>query len=272
MVTPLELACQRPIRPYIDVCMAELPEVQTYLETLVNVSATPDFPHAHNGVQLTNDGFVGKIGAAVDACLPVIQQAVDAEIDFLIVHHGLFWSGVQMIEGAYYEKLKLAVEHNLAIYSAHIPLDVHEVYGNNVLFAKALGLEETAPFFPWKGILLGRRAQVEGWTRAGLKVQLSDLLGSHVHCAPGGPEEIREVGIITGGAGSEVAAMAAVGIDTFITGEGPHHTYALAEEHGVNLFYAGHYATETFGVRALAAHLGERYSVPHLFIDHPSGL
>ncbi|MCH1504319.1 MAG: Nif3-like dinuclear metal center hexameric protein [Verrucomicrobiales bacterium] len=252
--------------------MAELPEVRNYLQALLRVDETPDYPPAHNGVQLANDGFVGKVGAAVDACLPVIQQAVDAEVDFLVVHHGLFWSGVQMIEGAYYEKLKLAMEHNLAIYSAHIPLDVHEIYGNNVLLAKALGLEETTPFFLWKGILLGRRAQVEGWTRKSLKEMLEGLLGSGVHCAPGGSEEIREVGIITGGAGSEVAAMSAEGIDTFITGEGPHHTYALAEEFGVNLFYAGHYATETFGVRALAAHLGEHYNRPHLFIDHPSGL
>ncbi|NCF84848.1 MAG: Nif3-like dinuclear metal center hexameric protein [Verrucomicrobiaceae bacterium] len=252
--------------------MAELPEVRNYLQALLRVDETPDYPPAHNGVQLANDGFVGKVGAAVDACLPVIQQAVDAEVDFLVVHHGLFWSGVQMIEGAHYEKLKLAMEHNLAIYSAHIPLDVHEIYGNNVLLAKALGLEETTPFFPWKGILLGRRAQVEGWTRKSLKEMLEGLLGSGVHCAPGGSEDIREVGIITGGAGSEVAAMAAEGIDTFITGEGPHHTYALAEEFGVNLFYAGHYATETFGVRALAAHLGEHYNRPHLFIDHPSGL
>lgn len=252
--------------------MAELPEVRTYLQALLRVDETPDYPPAHNGVQLANDGFVGKVGAAVDACRPVIQQAVDAEVDLLVVHHGLFWSGVQMIEGAYYEKLKLAMEHNLAIYSAHIPLDVHEIYGNNVLLAKALGLEETTPFFPWKGILLGRRASVDGWTRESLKGVLEDVLGSHVHCAPGGPEELKEVGIITGGAGSEVAAMAAEGIDTFITGEGPHHTYALAEEFGVNLFYAGHYATETFGVRALAEHLAEKYDVPHLFIDHPSGL
>ena len=252
--------------------MAELPEVRTYLQTLLRVDETPDYPPAHNGVQLANDGFVGKIGAAVDACLPVIQQAVDAEVDFLVVHHGLFWSGVHMIEGAYYEKLKLAMEHNLAIYSAHIPLDVHEIYGNNVLLAKALGLKETTPFFPWKGILLGRRAQVDGWTRESLKGMLEGVLGGGVHCAPGGPEEIKEVGIITGGAGSEVAAMAAEGIDTFITGEGPHHTYALAEEFGVNLFYAGHYATETFGVRTLAEHLAEKYDVPHLFIDHPSGL
>ncbi|MFT4636973.1 MAG: dinuclear metal center YbgI/SA1388 family protein [Verrucomicrobiales bacterium] len=252
--------------------MAELTEVKAYLHDLLQIDATPDYPPSHNGLQLTNEGFVGKIGSAVDACLPVIQKAVDAEVDFLVVHHGLFWSGVQAIEGALYKKLKVAMEHNLAIYSAHIPLDVHDVFGNNVCLAAALGLEETKPFFPWKGILLGRRASVSGLTRTGLLEQLRAVLRGPVHCAPGGSGEIREIGIITGGAGSEVAAMAKLGIDTFITGEGPHHTYALAEEVGVNLIYAGHYATETFGVKALAAHLSERYDSPHVFIDHPSGL
>ena len=252
--------------------MAELSEVRAYLHDRLQIDETPDYPQAHNGLQLSNDGFVGKIGAAVDACLPVIQQAVDTEVDFLVVHHGLFWSGVQPIEGALYEKLKLAMEHNLAIYSAHIPLDVHDVFGNNVCLAAALGLEDTRAFFPWKGVLLGRRAAVTDWTRTRLLEQLQEALGGPVHCAPGGPENLKEIGIITGGAGSEVAAMAKAGIDTFITGEGPHHTYALAEEVGVNLVYAGHYATETYGVKALAAHLSERYDMSTVFLDHPSGL
>ena len=252
--------------------MAELTEIRAYLHEQLQIDETPDYPPAHNGLQLTNDGFVGKVGAAVDACLPVIKQAVDAEVDLLIVHHGLFWSGVQPIEGALYEKLKLAMEHNLAIYSAHIPLDVHDVFGNNVGLAAALGLEETTAFFPWRGILLGRRASVTDWTLSNLLEQLRQLLGGRLHCAPGGPENVREIGIITGGAGSGVAAIAKEGIDTFITGEGPHHSYALAEEVGVNLVYAGHYATEVYGVKALAAHLGERYSLPHVFLDHPSGL
>lgn len=252
--------------------MAELGSITAYLQTLLNVEEIPDYPPAHNGLQLANDGLVGKVGAAVDACLPIVQQAVDEEIDLLLVHHGLFWSGVQPIEGAYYQKLKLALEHNLAIYSAHIPLDVHEVYGNNVGLVAALGLENPVPFFPWKGILLGQRASVPEWSRDYLVERLRDVLGGRVHCAPGGPNVIREIGVITGGAGSEVAAVAAEGIDTFITGEGPHHTYALAEELGVNLIYAGHYATETFGVKALAEHLADRYQIPHLFLDHPSGL
>lgn len=253
--------------------MADLSEIVAHMQAFLRVDETPDYPPAHNGLQVANDGYVRKVGAAVDACLPVIEQAVTEEIDLLVVHHGLFWSGVQPITGAYYQKLKRALEHNLAIYAVHIPLDVHETLGNNVGLARALGWEITEPFFPWKGILLGQRTTVANETRTQLLDRLEGLLGKRPHCAPGGSEEIREIGIITGGAGSEVAAIAAQGIDTFITGEGPHHTYGLAEEWGVNLIYAGHYATETFGVRALAAHLSAQFQgVEHTFIDHPSGL
>lgn len=252
--------------------MAQLSHVTAYLHDLLRLEETPDYPAAHNGLQLANEGVVGKAGAAVDACLPVIERAVEENVDFLIVHHGLFWGGVQAITGAYYEKLKLAMTNKLAIFSAHIPLDVHEVYGNNVQLAAALGLRTTEPFFPWKGISLGRRSSVSDITRENLLAQLRTVLGGRVHCAPGGPEEVREIGIITGGAGSEVAAAASEGIDTFITGEGPHHTYTLAEELGINLIYAGHYATETFGVKALAEHVSERYHIPHVFLDHPTGL
>ncbi len=253
--------------------MAQLAEITDYLNGLLHVAEIPDYPSAHNGLQLANDGVVHRVGAAVDACLPVIEQAVEAELDLLLVHHGLFWGGVQAITGAYYQKLKRALEHNLAVYSAHIPLDVHESLGNNVGLSEALGFTKTEPFFMWKGIQLGRRISVEDFSREALADRLETVLGSAVHSAPGGPEEVREIGIITGGAGSEVAAVAAEGIDTFVTGEGPHHTYGLAEELGVNLFYAGHYATETFGVRALARQLSEREGLGDpVFIDHPSGL
>ena len=252
--------------------VADLPTIEAYLYELLGIDETPDEPGAHNGLQLSNDGGVGSIGAAVDANLPVIEQAVERGVDFLLVHHGLFWAGVEPIAGALYRKLKLAMDNNLAIFSVHIPLDVHETYGNNVRFAAALGMEETTPFFPWKGILLGRRATVPRWSRTNLLAKIEEVSGAAAHCAPGGPEEVEEIGIITGGAGSEVAAVAREGIDTFITGEGPHYSYALAEELGVNLIYAGHYATETFGVIALARHLAQRYELPHRFLDHPSGL
>ena len=250
-----------------------LREVVAALERELRTVEVPDYPAALNGLQLANArGSCTRVAAAVDGCLPVIKEAVARRADLLVVHHGLFWSGAQRIDGAFFEKLHFAMENDLAIYSAHIPLDVHPTLGNNALLAKAVGLAKVRPFFPWKGIKLGLRATV-ALDRASLVDKVRRAVGgSRVHLCPGGPAKTRHVGIITGGAGAEVAAAAAEGIDTFITGEGPHWTFTLAEELRVNLIYAGHYATETFGVKALAGWLGKKFGLTHEFIDHLSGL
>lgn len=253
--------------------MAKLHTIIAHLNKLLKIGAVPDYPQALNGLQLENGGEVTRVAAAVDACLPVIEQAVADNVDLLIVHHGLFWQGAQRIEGSVYQKLKLAMDAGLAIYSAHIPLDVHPKVGNNALLAKSIGMREPEPFFPWKGIQLGLCGRM-GITRERLVDRVTKAVGgtTPVHVCPGGPEKVGMVGIITGGAGSEIAAIAEAGIDTFITGEGPHWSYTAAEELGVNLIYGGHYATETFGVRILASLVAKKYAIPQQFIDHPTGL
>lgn len=252
--------------------MANLKRITEYLAAYLSAGQIPDYPNALNGLQLANNGEVTRLGAAVDASLPVVSAAVEAGVDFLIVHHGMFWQGAQRIEGGLYEKVKRAIGHNLAIYSAHIPLDVHREVGNNALLAKRLGFAETEPFFEWKGTNLGLKAGV-AMDRAELRIVLSEALGGGpVHLCPGGPEAVRVVGVITGGAGGEIVQAAAEGIDTFITGEGPHWSYTVAEELGVNILYGGHYATETFGVKALAEHLADREGLAWEFLDHPTGL
>lgn len=241
---------------------------------LLDLNNVPDYPQALNGLQLANGGReVRKIVAAVDACLPVVRASAESGADLLLVHHGLFWQGAQKIDGSFYEKLKLAMDAGLAIYSAHIPLDMHAEFGNNALLGRAVGLGEGEPFFPWQGIQLGLQYRPDGgMARDALLTKVEAAVGAAVHVCPGGPETVSNIGIITGGAGSEIYAMADEGVDTFITGEGPHWSFTAAEELGVNLIYGGHYATETFGVKALAAHLAERFDVEWQFIDHPSGL
>ena len=242
-----------------------------HLDELLRTSEISDFSGALNGLQLANNGTITKIGAAVDATLPVIEKAVAAGVDLLVVHHGLFWAGAQPITGAYFRKLQIALNANLAIYSSHLPLDLHLTLGNNILLAQRLGLTAIEPFFPEKGQLIGVRGIFQS-SRSALANRLEEILGSRPHLAPGGPTSVSSIGIVTGGAGGEIARVAAAGIDTFITGEGPHHSFGLAEELGVNLFYGGHYATETFGVCAVAAHLSEKFALPWEFIDHPTGL
>jgi dinuclear metal center YbgI/SA1388 family protein len=244
----------------------ELQQIVRYTNTLLKVAEIKDYPNALNGLQLENPGPVRRIAAAVDACEPVIEMAVERRADLLVVHHGLFWGGAQQIDGALYRKLKLAMDHDLAIYSAHLPLDAHPTLGNNALLCKALGLGRTQPFLE-----IGLKARAAVPIESLIK-RVRDAVGDPVHAAKGGPKTARVIGVVTGGAGAEVARAAAEGVDTFITGEGPHWSYTAAEELGINLIYGGHYATETFGVKALAEHLAAKFKLSWQFLDHPTGL
>jgi dinuclear metal center YbgI/SA1388 family protein len=192
-------------------------------------------------------------------------------VNLLIVHHGLFWPGLQPITGGRRRMLQQILQHDIALYSAHLPLDIHSVLGNNAQLASALSFENTEPFFEAKGQQIGLKTQTE-IPRDELARRLEQSLGSAVKMFPAGPARTRSIGLITGGAGSEIYAVAREGIDTFITGEAPHWAAVAAEELGVNLLLGGHYATETFGVKALAAHLSDRFNLPWEFIDSPTGL
>lgn len=254
--------------------------IVSHLDEKLRIAEVGDYPNALNGLQLDNGGGVSRVAAAVDASLATVRKAVAAGCDLLLVHHGLFWTGLQTMTGNRRALFEWALGHHLAIYSAHLPLDTG-IEGNSQLLAEALGLKladgipaRWEPFFPAKGTPVGCRTRLpEGISLRELTTKLGAALdGGPVRVCPGGPAEPREIGVITGGAGSEIKAVAGLGIDTFITGEGPHWTYALAEELEVNILYGGHYATETFGVKALARHLEEHFGLPWEFIDHPTGL
>ena len=251
--------------------MNTLPEITAYLDRYLRLTEVADYPEAHNGLQLENSGGVTRIGAAVDACGFTIAAAAGRGINLLLVHHGLMWGGVHPITGGRYRLWKRAMEADIAVYSAHLPLDAHPQVGNTVLLCAALALADTQPFFPYKGTPLGQWGHLE-MAREALAQRLAQAVGGPVRVCPGGPGRTARVGVVTGAAGAEVRQATAAGIDTFITGEGPHWTYALAEELGVNILYGGHYATETFGVKALAAHLAERLGLEWEFIAHPTGL
>ncbi len=242
-----------------------------YCDDLLRIREIADYPNAVNGLQLENAGGVTKIAAAVDACGYTIDAAADLGCDLLVVHHGLFWPGLLPMTGGRYRLWKRALDAGLAVYSAHLPLDAHPKIGNTALLCAALNLGHTTPFAPYKGTCIGLRASCE-IERAELAARLERATGAAVRVFPGGPASVREVGVVTGGAGAAVAEMAAAGIDTFVTGEGPHWTFAAAEDLGVNILYGGHYATETFGVKALAGEIGAHFRLPWQFIDHPSGL
>ena len=163
------------------------------------------------------------------------------------------------------------IANNIALYSAHLPLDLHPDVGNNVVLAHQLGVSLRGEFGEEYGERIGRWGEVDV-SRVALERQLASLTGRAPRLMAFGPERVRRVGIVTGAAGSMIAQAAAAGLDTFVTGEGPHHTFFDAEELKLNVFYAGHYATETVGVKALAEHLHVRFHLPWTFLDHPTDL
>jgi dinuclear metal center YbgI/SA1388 family protein len=251
--------------------VASLSQIVAYADEHLRIREIDDWANALNGLQVENSGAVMKIGAAVDASTRTVDLAVDRGVNLLLVHHGLFWPGLQPITGGRRRMLERILHHDLALYSAHLPLDVHSVLGNNAQLAAALGFENTEPFFEAKGQSIGLRTETR-IARDELVRELEQSLGGSVKVFASGPAETKSIGLVTGGAGSEIYAVAREGIDTFITGEAPHWAAVAAEELGLNLLLGGHYATETFGVKALAAHLADRFNLPWEFIDSPTGL
>ena len=250
---------------------ASLNEITRWCDRTLRTAEVQDYDGAVNGLQVENRGRVTRLAAAVDASTATAELAIAARADLLVVHHGLFWGGSHPWTGRRFELIRLLVENNLAVYSSHLPLDAHPKLGNNALLCRALGLKALRPFFFTKGRHLGFQTRTK-ISRDELASRLARAVGAAPKLLPGGPTVCRGIGVVTGGAGGELALAAKEGVDTFITGEGPHWTFALAEELGVNVFYGGHYATETFGVKALAAELSRRFRVPWTFVDHPSGL
>lgn len=248
-----------------------LESIVAYLNDLLRIDEVRDWKNAMNGLQVANSGTVERVGAAVDASEQTIGEAVRLGCDLLLVHHGLFWSGNRPVVGARYRRLKGLIDADMAVYSAHLPLDVHPELGNNVLLARDLGLEPTGTFAPHEGRDVGITADCDV-ARNELIGRLEVALGGTVHLIAGGPERVRRVGVLTGSGGSTIEDAVARGVDTLITGEGSHHTFIDANESGINLVYGGHYATEVRGVRALAANVGERFGLAWDFIDAPTGL
>jgi dinuclear metal center YbgI/SA1388 family protein len=259
-----------------------LSEVVAYLDQYLRIREVPDDPRALNGLQVENTGMIGSIVAAVDASQATIDGVI-AGLEpgetppLLLVHHGLFWDGSVPVTGRRYRRLAGLLDHDIPLYSAHSPLDVHPDVGNNAVLAERLGMRVEGWFGEYRGVAIGVWGQSPPslQSREALALELDRVLhtlkGSATLIA-GGPERPERIGIITGAAGSMIATARDAGLDTFITGEGPHHSYFDAMEFGINVIYAGHYATETLGVQAMASHLAEQFDIDWDFHDHPTGL
>jgi dinuclear metal center YbgI/SA1388 family protein len=245
--------------------MPILKDLVSFCDQRTRGATFPDFPGAVNGLQVANDGRVTKIGAAVDAGLVPFEQAVECGVDFLIVHHGLFWNGVQPLTGPVYERYATLVRGNCAVYSSHLPLDAHPEIGNNVLLARQLGLKPRRQFLPHEGESIGWIAPNK-FKRSQLLARLEELY-PRVVAIECGSAQPRQVAFCSGSGNGALPHLAAAGVDTLITGELREEWFNFAQEHHLNLICCGHYATEMLGVKALATELAKKFRLPWVFIE-----
>lgn len=253
----------------------QLKQITDFLSTTLQADTIPDI--ALNGLQIeANEPHIKKVALAVDAGLSVLQEAVKQEAQLLITHHGLFWGNIQPITGVFAAKIGLCLQNGLSLYSAHLPLDGHIELGNAaVLGSSILQLIDIESAYEYKGFPLG----VRGRLQEPKKIEEIAKLLAHCegalnppHILAFGPKTISTIGIATGSGSSCINDTVSLGLDLLITGESKQEAYHEAKELGCNVIFMGHYASETFGVRALGDVLMSKFGVETVWISEPTGI
>lgn len=247
--------------------MTTAKQIAEFLDKELDINRFED--KSSNGLQVENTGEINKIGFAVDASLETFQQAIAAGCNMVVVHHGLFWTfSKTYLTSGDYQKIKLLISNNVAVYAAHLPLDAHLKYGNNIQLANLLGLKNIKPFGDYAGKEIGFKGETNTTLNEVKKVLEKNRLQTLV--LPFGPNKIKTIAIISGGAAREILEAIKQKIDLYITGEPEHHLYHLAKEEDINVIFGGHYETEVWGVKALMPILKEKFKVNVEFIDIPT--
>lgn len=247
--------------------MALLNRIAAFLDRELRVASFPDV--AHNGLQVANEGHVRRICCGVDANLEFFETARQRGADLLICHHGISWGdSLARITEAQYRRVAFLIRHNLALYAAHLPLDAHPRLGNNARIARALGLRQTKPFGLYHGIEIGRAGRLARPVAYEVfKRRVERVVGRKLRTMDFGPPTVRSVAVVSGAAPDLAEEAGRKGLDVLLTGEPSLQARTPAMEYGLNILFAGHYATEIFGVRALAGLLARRFRLPCDVID-----
>lgn len=241
-------------------------ELLQYLKSYLKIGEIEDV--SNNGLQVEGAAEVHRVAFAVDTCQAAIEAAIAADAQMLIVHHGLFWGQPLPLVGPHRRRVKALLDADCSLYAVHLPLDGHPEVGNNVELARQLGLKVMGSFSD-----VGVEAQApSGLTLSTLVEQIEAELRVRPLVHGCGPEMVRRVAIMSGRVPREIARAAESGCDTFITGEPLHDVYHDPAEYGINVIFAGHYATEKVGLQALARHLETTFGLETTFIDLPTGL
>ena len=249
----------------------QLNKLEKYLDEYFAVYEFQADP-SQNGLQVEANSKVTKIATAVDACMDTFKKAKKYGADLLLVHHGIFWNRSLKVKGVHGRRISFLIKNNISLYGMHLPLDVHKKTGNNAQLAKLLDLKVVSSFGNYKGFEIGlevktsKPVNLETMTK-----KITKLLGYKPTVLNFGNKKIHKIAIVTGGGSSEISEVARKNIDLFITGEGGHSAYNQIKDYGLNVIYAGHYATETVGIKALGEHLEQKFGLEHIFIDNPTG-
>lgn len=246
-------------------------ELVKYMDQLLRTSGITD--ESVNGLQVANSGNVDKIALAVDVSEPAIRKASKIHANLLLVHHGLFWGKSEPIRGGLYKRIRELIQNDVALYASHLPLDMHPELGNNTQFVSLMGWKAADDFGDYHGQVLGKTIHFD--PPATLQ-RIADELSGKLNCSTTlwdfGKAEIQTAGYVSGGAISMLPEAIEKGLDLYITGEPRHDSYWTAKEARINVLFAGHYATETLGVRALGAHLQKKFGLDVEMIELPTGL
>jgi len=224
---------------------------------------------SHNGLQVANSGRVRRVCLGVDATLPFFEKAAACGADLAICHHGLSWGdSLKRITGLNHRLLSFLLEHDLALWGCHLPLDAHPRLGNNARLAMALGVGSRQTAFVYHGQKIGiRGALPRAMPFKAFCERVRQVVGNDVRALDFGKDVVRTVGIVSGGGPSQIGEAIELGLDVYVTGEANLHAYNLAVQEGMNAVFAGHYATEKFGVQAVGELIRRRFGLPVAFVD-----
>jgi dinuclear metal center YbgI/SA1388 family protein len=252
-----------------------LSDLERWLTTLLDLPAFERTDSSRNGLQVSRRSpDVRRVAFAVDASLESFRRAVEAGAGLLVVHHGILWDSRPLrLTGTQFERVRFLVEHDLALYAAHLPLDAHPEVGNNACIAGALGLVDVQPFGDHRGVKIGCKGRFPAPLALDAVISaLRGRQGEEVGSLSFGPPLIASVGIVSGGAAGDVVQATAEGLDAFITGESSHDIYHHCLEARIHAIFCGHYHSESWGVQALAARLSRETGLETTYLDVPTGL
>jgi dinuclear metal center YbgI/SA1388 family protein len=247
--------------------MAKLSAIVSYLDKELRIDKFED--SSNNGLQVGSSEEVKKVCCGVDASIPFFERAADSGADLLVCHHGMSWGdSLKYLTGMNYNRVRCLLQNDMALYACHLPLDAHPRYGNNALIFKKLGLVKRRGFGEHRGALIGYAGELPKPMRYdSFKKLVRKVAGNEIQTMDFGKKTIRSVAIVSGGAAGDIEGAALEGVDVYVSGEPNLAARNLAEEYGINGVFAGHYATETFGVRALGGILRKKFGVKAEFLD-----